>query len=182
MVNRKINCNLSLTYRKEICCNNITNIYYNAFIVTNAFHIPCTITIYQIIEQMRAITFLSIFLFLTTAQAQVNNKLAKSPPMGWNSWNYFGKENINENLIKEVIDAMVYELYFEEEFKKAGIEFMKYAQRDFKSIEGKSEREAIAIIEKAYQTLREKDNEIRNNLKLMDIELADLIMPIKTAK
>lgn len=85
-------------------------------------------------------------------------------------------------LFDEVIDAMVYELYFEDDFKKACIEFMKYAQRDFKSIEGKDEKEAIAIIEKAYQTLREKDNEIRNNLKLMDIKLADLIMPIKTAK
>ncbi|MEZ4844186.1 MAG: TaqI-like C-terminal specificity domain-containing protein [Bacteroidia bacterium] len=85
-------------------------------------------------------------------------------------------------LFEEVIDALVYELYFEEDFKKAGIEFMKYAQRDFESIEGKGEKEAISIIEKAYQTLREKDNEIRNNLKLMDIKLADLIMPIKTAK
>lgn len=85
-------------------------------------------------------------------------------------------------LFEEVIDALVYELYFEEDFKKAGIEFMKYAQRDFKSIEGNGEKEAIAVIEKAYQILREKDNEIRNNLKLMDIKLADLIMPIKTAK
>ena len=85
-------------------------------------------------------------------------------------------------LFEEVIDALIYELYFEEDFKKAGIEFMKYAQRDFESIEGKDEKETIAIIEKAYQTLREKDNEIRNNLKLMDIKLADLIMPIKTAK
>ncbi|RTL54360.1 MAG: hypothetical protein EKK39_04410 [Sphingobacteriales bacterium] len=85
-------------------------------------------------------------------------------------------------LLEEVIDALVYELYFEEDFKKAGIEFMKYAQRDFKSIEGEGEKEAIEIIKKAYQTLREKDNEIRNNLKLMEIKLADLIMPIKTAK
>ncbi|GMQ25716.1 hypothetical protein Aoki45_23980 [Algoriphagus sp. oki45] len=85
-------------------------------------------------------------------------------------------------LFEEVIDAMVYELYFEEDFKKAGIEFMKYAQRDFKSIEGKGKKEAIEIIHKAYQTLREKNNEIRQNLKLMDTRLADLIMPIKTAK
>lgn len=85
-------------------------------------------------------------------------------------------------LFEEVIDALVYELYFEEDFRKAGIEFLKYAQRDFKSIEGKGDKEAIAIIEKVYQTLLEKDNEIRNNLKLMDIKLADLIMPIKTAK
>ena len=32
--------------------------------------------------------------------------LAKTPPMGWNSWNTFG-ENINEDLIKETADAMV---------------------------------------------------------------------------
>ena len=32
--------------------------------------------------------------------------LAKTPPMGWNSWNTFG-ENINEALIRETADAMV---------------------------------------------------------------------------
>lgn len=85
-------------------------------------------------------------------------------------------------LFEEVINALVYELYFEEDFKKAGIEFMKYAQRDFESIEDKSEKETIEIIHNAYQTLREKNNEIRQNLKLMDTRLADLIMPIKTAK
>jgi Alw26I/Eco31I/Esp3I family type II restriction m6 adenine DNA methyltransferase len=98
-----------------------------------------------------------------------------------NSINNFAPNNQIIQIFEEVIDALVYELYFEEDFKKAGIEFMKYAQRDFKSIEGKDEKEAIEIIHKAYQTLREKDNEIRNNLKLMDIKLADLIMPIKTA-
>ena len=40
----------------------------------------------------------------------------------------------------------------------------------------------IEIIHAAYQKLRENDNEIRNNLKLMDIKLADLIMPIKNMK
>jgi hypothetical protein len=85
-------------------------------------------------------------------------------------------------LFEEVIDAMVYELYFEEDFKNAKIAFIKYAERDFKSIEGKGKEEAIKIIHSAYQKLREKDNEIRQNLKLMDTRLADLIMPIKTAK
>ena len=86
-------------------------------------------------------------------------------------------------LFEEVIDAMVMELYFEEDFKKAGIAFIKYAERDFKSIERlKTEKEKIETIHQAYQTLRQKDNEIRNNLKLMDIKLADIVMPIKTAK
>ena len=85
-------------------------------------------------------------------------------------------------LFEEVIDAMVMELYFKEDFEKAGIEFIKYAERDFEPIEGKPEAEQIAVIGKAYQKLREKDNEIRNNLKLMDIKLADIVMPIKTAR
>ncbi len=33
--------------------------------------------------------------------------LAPSPPMGWNSWNWHGKRNINEQVVVETIDAMV---------------------------------------------------------------------------
>lgn len=81
---------------------------------------------------------------------------------------------------EEVIDAMVFELYFPEEFKKAGLYFIQYAERDFESIEGKLPEEQTTIIHNAYQKLREKDNEIRNNLKAMKIELRDLLMPILT--
>lgn len=35
-----------------------------------------------------------------------NNGVAKTPPMGWNSWNQFGC-NIDEKLIIETIDAFV---------------------------------------------------------------------------
>ncbi|KNY27854.1 carbohydrate-binding protein [Pseudobacteroides cellulosolvens] len=35
-----------------------------------------------------------------------DNGLAKTPPMGWNSWNIF-HENINETQIKQIADAMV---------------------------------------------------------------------------
>jgi hypothetical protein len=83
---------------------------------------------------------------------------------------------------EEVIDAMVYELYFEEDFRREDIAFIKHAERDFPPIEGLSQEKKIETIHAAYQKLRQKDNEIRNNLKLMDIRLADLIMPIKTAR
>ncbi|MEP2771975.1 MAG: Eco57I restriction-modification methylase domain-containing protein [Fulvivirga sp.] len=100
-----------------------------------------------------------------------------------------GSDQINEYVpnshliqqFEEVIDAMVYELYFEADFKKAGIEFIKYAERDFETIEGLNSEQAKQVIHKVYQKLRQKENEIRNNLKLMDIRLRDLIMPIKTA-
>jgi len=85
-------------------------------------------------------------------------------------------------LFQEVIDALVYELYFEEDFRNAKISFMKYAERDFKGIERLGKDKKIIAVHKAYQTLKEKENEIRQNLKLMDTRLADLIMPIKTAK
>ena len=40
------------------------------------------------------------------AQSYDPDTLALTPPMGWNSWNTF-KCDINENLIKEIADAMV---------------------------------------------------------------------------
>ena len=36
----------------------------------------------------------------------LDNGLAKTPPMGWNSWNKFGCD-VSEKLIKSVADAMV---------------------------------------------------------------------------
>ncbi len=44
-----------------------------------------------------------------TLFAQKRPELAKTPPMGWNSWNWFGKVDINETIVKETIDAMVSE-------------------------------------------------------------------------
>ena len=35
--------------------------------------------------------------------------LAQTPPMGWNSWNTFG-HLINEQVIREIADAMVDEI------------------------------------------------------------------------
>lgn len=79
---------------------------------------------------------------------------------------------------EEVIDALVFELYFPEEFAEKGIAIEKYAQDIFNPIEGLKEDEKIKAIQKAYQTLREKDNPLRNQIKLMKIELRELLLPI----
>ncbi|MCX7797062.1 MAG: glycoside hydrolase family 27 protein [Melioribacter sp.] len=48
-----------------------------------------------------------VLLFVAAiVQAQKFEKLALTPPMGWNSWNKFGC-NINEEIIKKMADAMV---------------------------------------------------------------------------
>ena len=45
-----------------------------------------------------------LVLFAATLPA-LDNGLAKTPPMGWNSWNKFGC-NVSEDLIKQMADAM----------------------------------------------------------------------------
>lgn len=79
---------------------------------------------------------------------------------------------------EEVIDALVFELYFPEEFAEKGIAIEKYAKDIFKPIEGLSEEEQIKAIKDAYETLREKGNPLRNQIKLMKIELKELLLPI----
>lgn len=54
---------------------------------------------------------------LTTRSAW--DSVALTPPMGWNSWNFFAKPNINESIVREVIDAMV-----KEGLKEAGYKYV----------------------------------------------------------
>ena len=42
-----------------------------------------------------------LFMFCVADAYALDNGLAKTPPMGWNSWNKFGC-NVNEKLIKEM--------------------------------------------------------------------------------
>jgi alpha-galactosidase len=54
-------------------------------------------------------TILSLIAFFLLALAParaLENGLARTPPMGWNSWNKFGC-NVSEKLIKEMADAVV---------------------------------------------------------------------------
>lgn len=56
---------------------------------------------------------------ITQVTAQTQKSLAATPPMGWNSWNYFGKKDINEKVVREVIDAIV-----DQGLDKAGYEYV----------------------------------------------------------
>lgn len=57
--------------------------------------------------------------FFLNAQNIHDYDIAETPPMGWNSWNYFGKNDINENVVKEVIDVMA-----EKGLDKLGYEYI----------------------------------------------------------
>ncbi len=54
----------------------------------------------------KAVMIIIIILTVSFLSAQKFKNLAKTPPMGWNSWNCFGPD-INEKLVKEIADAMV---------------------------------------------------------------------------
>ncbi len=54
-----------------------------------------------------------------SASAQKNPSLSPTPPMGWNSWNWFGKKDITEEAVREVIDAIV-----ENGYKEAGYDYI----------------------------------------------------------
>ncbi len=55
---------------------------------------------------MKAFFTLVLSLIIGIIHAQKFDDLAKTPPMGWNSWNKFGCD-INEKIIREMADAMV---------------------------------------------------------------------------
>src|SRR5215831_14509966 len=58
------------------------------------------------LKSIRGVFTLAVALAVSVdAHAQKNTNLALTPPMGWNSWNKFGC-NINEELLREIADAM----------------------------------------------------------------------------
>jgi len=55
---------------------------------------------------LKKISFVILLVSSISLQAQKYEGLALTPPMGWNSWNHFACD-INEEIIREMADAMV---------------------------------------------------------------------------
>ncbi len=55
---------------------------------------------------MKRLLFVFAILILCAPVRALDNGLARTPPMGWNSWNKF-QCNVSESLIKQAADAMV---------------------------------------------------------------------------
>jgi len=54
----------------------------------------------------RGFFILALYFSISPLQAQKYAEVAKTPPMGWNSWNCF-RENVDEVKVKAIADAMV---------------------------------------------------------------------------
>lgn len=53
--------------------------------------------------------FFALALSISLFQLAYGVQVASTPPMGWNSWNYFSCEGLNEQVVKEVIEAFIHE-------------------------------------------------------------------------
>ena len=73
----------------------------------------------------------------------------------------------NEHIAKqfeELIDACVYELYFEKEVKAKEADVLQLVAEQFKPIADLPEPQKIKVIQEGYQILRDSHNEIRNRI------------------
>lgn len=68
---------------------------------------------------MKNLILIVFSFFFSVTTAQDFKALCPGPPMGWNSWNYFGKNSINEDIVHECIDAIA-----ESGLKDAGYNFV----------------------------------------------------------
>lgn len=90
-------------------------------------------------------------------------------------------ENISSEIIsryfEDVLNMMVYELYFEKHMKENEIDVLKFV--DFKDISQlESFEEKRNVIQKEYYKLKEKDNPIRNRILLSSTRSPNIIKRI----
>ena len=72
------------------------------------------------------------------------------------------------SFFEHLIDGMVFELYFEEEIKKAGRDILKYLNNLTPIKEEMSDEEKMEIITKTFNELYDENHPVRKNLERMD--------------
>ncbi len=69
---------------------------------------------------------------------------------------------------EQLIDGMVFELYFEEEIKKAGRDILKYLTDLQPITDEMSDEQKMQVITKTFNELYDKNHPVRQNLEGMD--------------
>ena len=83
---------------------------------------------------------------------------------------------------EDLIDAMVLQLYFEQELHERGLEFIRPAQQAFTPIEQlKTDREKAAVVSEAYQILTRTNSELRKNLTALSTDPPEFVKVINKA-
>jgi len=92
--------------------------------------------------------------------------------------NFKNPVEIISAVFEEVIDALVFELYFPNEFEKANINICKNAVPFFKPLDNLPVEKQKEVILNTYNTLKEKDNPLQKEITKMYKELKQLLEPI----
>jgi adenine-specific DNA-methyltransferase len=80
--------------------------------------------------------------------------------------------------IENIMNGCVYELYFGEEMKKAGVDILALVEKDLEAVKKLSPEKAIA---KLYEKWQEPKNEVRNRLLLMATRCPETIGVIEAS-
>lgn len=86
-------------------------------------------------------------------------------------------------VFEDVLNMMVYELYFKDHMKEEEIDVLKYIDTEklFKDLSTyKEDEEKKSIISKAYSKLQEQDNPIRNRIISSNIKSKDIIRRVNS--
>lgn len=87
-------------------------------------------------------------------------------------------------LLNNVIDGIVYNLYFAEHMKEKEIDVLNYIEQDInQATEGREfdsliDSEKEKVIEKLHATWSHPDNEVRNRMKLFAVRSPEILKPI----
>lgn len=93
----------------------------------------------------------------------------------------YESQESDSNMIGEferVLNGCVYELYFGEEMKKAGVDILALVEKDLETVKKLSPEKAIT---KLYEKWQEPKNEVRNRLLLMSTRCPDTIGVIEAS-
>ena len=83
-------------------------------------------------------------------------------------------------VFEDVVNIMVYELYFEEHMKQEEIDVLQFVNEKTFPALGKDEKANAEIIGKVYKWLQEQENPIRNRVILSNIRSKDIIRRINS--
>lgn len=92
--------------------------------------------------------------------------------------------NQNIQSIKEVIDALIFDLHFSDHMKERSINVLDFVERDINEVmkgrafERYSDTEIEQVIEQLHQKWTDPDNEVRNRIKLFAVRSPEILRPI----
>lgn len=92
--------------------------------------------------------------------------------------------NLYYSEYQNILNALVFNLYFPDHMKEREIDILPFVERDIKKVmqnkefEKLSDTEKEQVIEQLHQIWSHPDNEVRNRIKLFAVRSPEILKPI----